>query len=274
MKNIIYILLVSTVWSCKDNNIEIPKIKSSHQQKSLIGKGVLIGNTNRIRLDEKYKKNNTIVEIQPGDLVDSKYPLEYRIYHITSKKNSTLVTVQNHTHRIDEYSYQPSNLEIKSIYIHSSESGKNGLVVTLEDKLAIVDSSKLLLHVLEIHKSGEIEFEGIHESFEGTMKLREDKNKLSGNYKIVSNEIKIELSLKDGISESHYFGYMTIRTPDYCTLSYQISNQNFSNSEYNFDDPGNMKLVIESRISRVINSKYDLCDEEETKFNLELKRID
>ena len=142
-------VLIAFIFGCKSNNLDIPQIISSYQQSDLFGEGIQIGKTNNTLLREVYDKRTLVAEIMPGELIDQKYPLEYRLFHLSRDTVAELLAINNKTNQLEKYTYNPKALKVESVYVHSSDAGKNGLVVTLIDQEAIKDSSKVLVHSLE-----------------------------------------------------------------------------------------------------------------------------
>ena len=96
----------------------------------------------------------------------------------------------------------------------------------------------------------------------------------SGSYTALEKNIKVDLLLKDGLSARKYYGLMKIRTPENCMLTYQFSDKDLSCKVYEFDEIGELLLTIENGEIMITNSKYDLCNEPDTRFNLTLSKMD
>jgi hypothetical protein len=274
MTQIFYTFLMLVLLGCGSQLADIPVIESSSQQESLLGLGIAVSETNNKIIKQIYPKQNKVIEVSPGNLVDSNVPLNYRLYHITSEGYSSFLTIEDQTLTVDTFIYNHEILEIKSIYVHSSDLGKNGLALEFEDRKTRRDSLKSFIHILEISKSGRMELQGVHESFEGAMELRSSANLLSGEYLGSKADIRVDLLLKDGSNNDKYYCLMDITTPEYCVLRYEFSDKDLSNDHYSFDDAGKLYLEIENAKIIVTNVQYNLCNEKSTLFNIQLIKED
>jgi hypothetical protein len=266
------IVVLILALNCSEGYRSIPIVESSQEPFKLIDQGITIGSTNNNLLKSIFPYEYKVIEISPGQLLDSEKTIHYKLFHVTGTDNSFIVTLGIQTNKVDSFKYDEEILDLTNINFHSSELKKKNLEISFEDLGIRRDSLKSRIHKYEIKTTGEILFNGVHNSFSGSMKLKKSTHVYSGEYTGDIGKITVKLSLKDGYGSNCYYGLMHVTTRN-CLLQYEIKNQDFSSGIYIFDKEGKMILEIFNNDIIISNLKYDLCDEMNTKYRVQLNKV-